>query len=384
MSSVYFDPAVGGDGSTVTDDSSPSTGLANGGHRSRFVPSLSNIVSVGNFTLAKANAAASSATLASNWAVQTGSPVSGGEYSAKYHAQAAAGSASSASTSAATASNWAVQTGSPVSGGEYSAKYHAQAAASSATLASNWAVQLGSPVSGGEYSAKYHAQAAAASAAAAASSAGSLVMPTITAADAGRDINVNPAGNGWVLGSRLLRIDYNNRAGLRALTPLADDLALVEGLGLFQHFAGADEGPDDDETAFATASGYWLLICPSWDVVDAYTLAAEDYQETRLTSAETRLTSAESFTAKMFRATSTQSAFSLAINSSTTFTVTVTGAVVGASVIATPPSDPTLNEVTVSARVSAANTVTVYIGNASSTLSGGFGAGDWQVTVINK
>ena len=391
MSSVYFDPAVGGDGSTVTDDSSPSTGLANGGHRSRFVPSLSNIVSVGNFTLAKANAAASSATLASNWAVQTGSPVSGGEYSAKYHAQAAAGSASSASTSAATASNWAVQTGSPVSGGEYSAKYHAQAAASSATLASNWAVQLGSPVSGGEYSAKYHAQAAAASAAAAASSAGSLVMPTITAADAGRDINVNPAGNGWVLGSRLLRIDYNNRAGLRALTPLADDLALVDGLGLFRHFSGADEGPDDDETAFATASGYWVLICPSWDVVDAYTLAAEDYQdtrlnsaETRLTAAETRLTAAELFTSKMFRATSAQSAFSLAINSSTTFTVTVTGAVVGASVIATPPSDPTLNTITAYARVSSANTVTVYVGNANSTLTGGFGAGDWQITVINK
>ena len=391
MSSVYFDPAVGGDGSTVTDDSSPSTGLANGGHRSRFVPSLSNIVSVGNFTLAKANAAASSATLASSWAVQTGSPVSGGEYSAKYHAQAAAGSASSASTSAATASNWAVQTGSPVSGGEYSAKYHAQAAASSATLASNWAVQLGSPVSGGEYSAKYHAQAAAASAAAAASSAGSLVMPTITAADAGRDINVNPAGNGWVLGSRLLRIDYNNRAGLRALTPLADDLALVDGLGLFRHFSGADEGPDDDETAFATASGYWVLICPSWDVVDAYTLAAEDYQdtrlnsaETRLTAAETRLTAAELFTSKMFRATSAQSAFSLATNSSTTFTVTVTGAVVGASVIATPPSDPTLNTITAYARVSSANTVTVYVGNANSTLTGGFGAGDWQITVINK
>ena len=391
MSSVYFDPAVGGDGSTVTDDSSPSTGLANGGHRSRFVPSLSNIVSVGNFTLAKANAAASSATLASNWAVQLGTPVSGGEYSAKYHAQAAAGSASSASTSAATASNWAVQTGSPVSGGEYSAKYHAQAAASSATLASNWAVQLGSPVSGGEYSAKYHAQAAAASAAAAASSAGSLVMPTITAADAGRDINVNPAGNGWVLGSRLLRIDYNNRAGLRALTPLADDLALVDGLGLFRHFSGADEGPDDDETAFATASGYWVLICPSWDVVDAYTLAAEDYQdtrlnsaETRLTAAETRLTAAELFTSKMFRATSAQSAFSLAINSSTTFTVTVTGAVVGASVIATPPSDPTLNTITAYARVSSANTVTVYVGNANSTLTGGFGAGDWQITVINK
>ena len=391
MSSVYFDPAVGGDGSTVTDDSNPTTGLANGGHRARFVPALAQMIGVGSFVLTKAGEAAADAAEAQAWAVQLGTPVSGGEYSAKYHAQASAGSASSASGYAATSQAWAVQLGTPVSGGEYSAKYHAQSSASSATLASNWAVQLGTPVSGGEYSAKYHAQAAASSAAAAASSAGSLVMPTITAADAGRGIKVNGTGNGWSLDIRVFYVGYDNRADLRSMSPSAGDMALVDGLGLFRYQPSADDGPDDDETAFATASGYWLLICPSWEVVDAYTLAAEDYQdtrlnsaETRLTSAETRLTAAELFTSKMFRATSTQSAVSVSLDSSTTFTVTVTGAVVGASVIATPPSDPTLNEVTVSARVSAANTVTVYIGNASSTNSGGYGAGDWQITVINK
>lgn len=384
MSSVYFDPAVGGDGSTVTDDSNPTTGLANGGHRARFVPALAQTIGVGNFVLTKAGEAAADAAEAQAWAVQLGTPVSGGEYSAKYHAQAAAGSASSASGYAATSQAWAVQTGTPVSGGEYSAKHHAQSSASSATLASSWAVQMGTPVSGGEYSAKYHAQAAASSAAAAAASAGSLVMPTITAADAGRGLKVNGAGNGWSLDLRVLYVSYDNRADLRSMSPSTGDLALVDGLGLFRYLSGADDGPDDDETAFATAGGYWLLDCPSWDVVDAYTLAAEDYQETRLDSAETRLTAAESFTAKMFRATSAQSAFSLAINSSTTFTVTVTGAEVGASVIATPPSDPTLNTITVYARVSSANTVTVYVGNANSTLTGGFGAGDWQITVINK
>ena len=384
MSSVYFDPAVGGDGSTVTDDSNPTTGLANGGHRARFVPALAQTIGVGNFVLTKAGEAAADAAEAQAWAVQLGTPVSGGEYSAKYHAQAAAGSASSASGYAATSQAWAVQTGTPVSGGEYSAKYHAQSSASSATLASSWAVQLGTPVSGGEYSAKYHAQAAASSAAAAASSAGSLVMPTIIAADAGRGLKVNGAGNGWVLDLRVLSVSYDNRGDLRSTSPSDGDFAMVDGLGLFRYAPGVDEGPDDDETAFATASGYWLLVCPSWDVVDAYTLAAEDYQETRLDSAETRLTAAESFTAKMFRATSAQSAFSLAINSSTTFTVTVTGAAVGASVIATPPSDPTLNTITVYARVSSANTVTVYVGNANSTLTGGFSAGDWQITVINK
>ena len=210
------------------------------------------------------------------------------------------------------------------------------------------------------------------------------------AGNAGKFLYTDGAARSWT--RPVITIAYDNRGDVRALSG-ADLLAwvAVEGLGMFQHFAGADEGPDDDETAFQTASGYWLLICPSWDVVDAYTLAAEDYQdtrlnsaETRLTAAETRLTAAELFTSKMFRATSAQSAFSLAINSSTTFTVTVTGAVVGASVIATPPSDPTLNTITAYARVSSANTVTVYVGNANSTLTGGFDAGDWQVTVINK
>lgn len=61
MSSVYFDPAVGGNGSTVTDDSSPTTGLANGGHRTRFVPALSQVVAVAGNTVAKAQEALASA-----------------------------------------------------------------------------------------------------------------------------------------------------------------------------------------------------------------------------------------------------------------------------------------------------------------------------------
>lgn len=64
MSSVYFDPALGGDGSTVSDDANPTTGLANGGHRTRFVPALSQTVSVAGFTVGRANAAATSASQA--------------------------------------------------------------------------------------------------------------------------------------------------------------------------------------------------------------------------------------------------------------------------------------------------------------------------------
>lgn len=64
MASVYFDPAVGGDGSTVTDDANASTGLDNGGHRTRFVPALAQIVAIAANVVAKAAAAAASAASA--------------------------------------------------------------------------------------------------------------------------------------------------------------------------------------------------------------------------------------------------------------------------------------------------------------------------------
>ena len=44
--SATFLESVGGDGSTVTGDANPTTGLANGGHRKRFVPALAQVVAV--------------------------------------------------------------------------------------------------------------------------------------------------------------------------------------------------------------------------------------------------------------------------------------------------------------------------------------------------
>lgn len=46
--SVTFPTNLGGDGSTVTDDDNASTGLGNGGHRTRFVPAMGQVVAVAN------------------------------------------------------------------------------------------------------------------------------------------------------------------------------------------------------------------------------------------------------------------------------------------------------------------------------------------------
>jgi hypothetical protein len=64
MATVTFSTAVGGDGSTVTDDANPTTGLANGGHRARFVPALAQTVAVAQNTVTKATEAAASAAAA--------------------------------------------------------------------------------------------------------------------------------------------------------------------------------------------------------------------------------------------------------------------------------------------------------------------------------
>lgn len=79
MASVNFDNTVGGDGSTVTDDSSPVTGLAEGGHTTRFVPALAQVVAVAQWVknraldvLAWKNTAADAAASANNAAGNAG------------------------------------------------------------------------------------------------------------------------------------------------------------------------------------------------------------------------------------------------------------------------------------------------------------------------
>lgn len=65
MSSVTFSTAVGGDGSTVTDDNNATTGLRDGGWKTRFVPCFTQQVAVANYIVTKAGEASTSASDAS-------------------------------------------------------------------------------------------------------------------------------------------------------------------------------------------------------------------------------------------------------------------------------------------------------------------------------
>jgi len=68
--SVTFPVNLGGDGSTVTDDDNASTGLGNGGHRTRFVPAMGQTIAVANVLTQRL--ASNSDTSTSSVAIGTG------------------------------------------------------------------------------------------------------------------------------------------------------------------------------------------------------------------------------------------------------------------------------------------------------------------------
>jgi hypothetical protein len=77
MSSVTLDVAVGGDGSTVTDDNNATTGLRDGGWRTRFVPCFTNQVAIANYVVNAAltvlGGATTNSTSTTSLAISTGS-----------------------------------------------------------------------------------------------------------------------------------------------------------------------------------------------------------------------------------------------------------------------------------------------------------------------
>jgi hypothetical protein len=158
---------------------------------------------------ASASAAATSATSAqasSSAAATSATSAATSATSAANSASAAATSETNASASASLANNWATLTSGPVAGGEYSAKYHAQAAVTSATNAATSATSAATSATSAAASAtaaatsassaSASASAAATSAASAAASAaliGSAILGTI--ADAKGDLLVASAAD---------------------------------------------------------------------------------------------------------------------------------------------------------------------------------------------
>jgi hypothetical protein len=73
----------------------------------------------------------------------------------------------------------------------------------------------------------------------------------------------------WGAVDAITNYAYESRGSLRDTTPTDGSQAYVGGLGYFV-FELASTEPDDDETAFRTATGAWILSAPSWDFTKTY------------------------------------------------------------------------------------------------------------------
>ena len=163
-------------------------------------------------------------------------------------------------------------------------------------------------------------------------------------------------------------VAYADRATLRGGTPEASSKAVVEGLGLFVFYAGSTE-PDDDQSCLATSNGRWLLEAAHWDVVD-------DWISPDLEDLNAR------WPGRVLFGTAACSITSVVEGTQVSFTGTVSGASDGDRVLVTPP-DALFKSLSVYARVTAADTVTIYLNNPSNTVAT-IAAGIWMLAVIKE
>lgn len=304
------------------------------------------------------------------------------------------------------ASNWAKKTDDFVSGSDNSAKSWAVGGTGNGApvggSAKDWATKTGSTVDGTGYSAKYHADQAAISAASAQSVSNFAGVWSTLTGPLNKPASVFHVGKFWALTENLTNVateepgvsakwvaraeavvyrSYDSRNDLRGMTPNNNQLALIENLGLFRYVAGSPE-IDDDETCFATASGRWLMEAAHPEAIDAWLMPDEDH-ELRIGDLEIADAAQKSrWPGRILHGAAVSSITSIATTSQASFTGTIAGAAVGDRVIANPPTalEP---RVSVFARVTAANTVTVYLNNPSAS-SATLTAGTWQISVIKE
>lgn len=190
-------------------------------------------------------------------------------------------------------------------------------------------------------------------------------------------------------------IPYEDRGTLRTNTTATR--AIVDGLGLFVFEVGSTE-PDDDESCFATGTGRWLLEAAHWDLVDSWQapdrqVIDDDLEEfaatqTELVAAKADLATTQTdisnlqarWPGSVLFGTAASSITSVAATTQVSFTGTVTGAAVGDRVVANPPNALGAR-IAAYARVTAADTIAVYLNNPS-TSSQTIATGTWQLAVF--
>ena len=254
MSSVHFDTDVGGDGTTVTDDGNPTTGLANYGWKTRFVPSLANIVSIGNYVKSVAASITSSVASAASSASAALSSKNAAATSETNAASSASAALSSKNAAATSESNAASSASASLSSKNAAATSESNAASSeSAALSSKNAAATSETNAASSASAALSSKNAAATSESNAATSASSALSSLNDFK-GRyygvyasDPAIDPLGAGVGVGDLYynstaseLRV-YNGSAWVAAYLPMAS-YELVTNKGVANGYAGLDSG----------------------------------------------------------------------------------------------------------------------------------------------
>jgi len=354
---------------TYTDDSNADTGLDGGGHVTRLLPLILDTVSIANYTYNQITSVSSNVTLASQWASQLTTTVDATSYSAKQYALNAAVSATQAAQQANTL------TATSTTSALISTDSKTFTTQSGEQFVSGQFVTIASSANPANY---MYGQVTS-------YSTTQLIVNITAIGGSGTfaDWNISLSGIKGDIGATgavsISMLTYANRATLRTTIPTNGSLYSVESLGIFRYYNAVIE-PDDDETSFVTASGTWLVENPHWDLIDANQTIVDFEQDDRVENVETRTTTLETFTTRFLVGTAVSSITSVAAVSQQSFTGVVIGAAIGDSVIVNPPNALTAH-ISLFARVTAADIVTIYLNNPSAATAT-LVAGTFNLTVI--